>query len=59
MGFYVERMNAMCGKDSTEILYDMFEKGLSDEQIHQLKNYTLEFIKDIRYKYNLLTRGEE
>lgn len=45
--------------DSTEELCKMFERGLTDEQIHQLKGYTLEFIKDIRYKYNLLTKEVE
>lgn len=49
----------MDNRDSTEILRDMFERRLTDEQIHQLKGYTLEFIKDIRYKYNLFKEEEE
>ena len=49
----------MDNRDSTEILCDMFERGLTNEQIHQLKGYTLEFIKDIRYKYNLFKEEEE
>lgn len=38
-------------QDSTEILYNMFERGLTDEQIQRLTGYKTEFVKHIRYLY--------
>ena len=49
----------MDNRDSTEILYDMFERGYTDEMIQKQKKYDIKFIKDIRYKYNLFKEEEE
>lgn len=38
-------------QDSTEVLYNMFERRLTDEQIQRLTGYRIEFIKHIRYLY--------
>ena len=48
----------MDDRDSTEVLYDMFERGYTDEMIELHTKYDINFIKDIRYKYNLFTKEE-
>ena len=48
----------MDNRDSTEVLYDMFERGYTDEMIELHTKYDINFIKDIRYRYNLFTKEE-
>lgn len=48
----------MDDRDSTEVLYDMFELEFPDEKIQKITNYSMEFIKNIRYKYDLFTKEE-
>jgi hypothetical protein len=48
----------MDDRDSTTVLYDMFERGITDEWIERYTKYELNFIKHQRYLYNKFTKEE-
>ena len=48
----------MDNRDSTEVLYDMFERGITDEWIEIYTQYEMNFIKQQRYLYNKFTKEE-
>ena len=49
----------MLNRDSTEILVEMFKKGMTDELIDKNTKYEMDFIKEVRYIYNLFKEEEE